>query len=131
LSKVGLFCVADADDICGGVVGKVDGGGGGAARFCTRLKTECRYGKQGSDQGSEVLHQDPSSTYCTIAPFASMLCLQVPTEDNNSHLENRLQTMDVWVTYFNLINAHKVMNLAGRLATRKTMAVTGLHKSAN
>jgi hypothetical protein len=41
LSKVGLFCVGDADDICGCVVGKVDGGGGGAARFCRRLKKEC------------------------------------------------------------------------------------------
>jgi hypothetical protein len=57
-----------------------------------------------------------------------MLCLQVPTEDDDSHLEDRLQTMDVWVTYLNAINAHEAMNLAGRLAARKPMAVTGLHE---
>jgi hypothetical protein len=43
LSKVGLFCVRDVDAICGGIVGKVDGDSGGAARFCTRLRGECRY----------------------------------------------------------------------------------------
>jgi hypothetical protein len=35
LSKVGFFCVGEVDEICGGIVGKVDGNRGGAARFCT------------------------------------------------------------------------------------------------
>jgi hypothetical protein len=131
LSKVGLFCVGDADDICGGVVGKIDGEGGGAARFCTRPKKECRYV---THRENKALIEDqtyyiktPRAHTARLHPSLSMLCLQVPSEDDDSHLEDRLQTMDVWVTYLNAINAHEAMNLAGLQAARKPMAVTGLH----
>jgi hypothetical protein len=132
LLKVGLFCVSDADDICGGVVGKMDSGGGGAARFCTRSKEECRYV---THRENKALIEDqtyyiktPRAHTARLHPLLSMLCLQVPTEDNDSHLEDKLQTMDVWVTYINAINAHEAMNSASRLAARKTMAVTGLNE---
>jgi hypothetical protein len=118
LLEVGLFCVSDADDICGGVVGKMDGGGGGAARFCTRSKEECHYD---THRENKALIEDqtyyiktPHAHTARLHPSLSMLCLEVPTEDGDSHLEDKLQTMDVWVTYINAINAHEAMNLAGR-----------------
>jgi hypothetical protein len=57
-----------------------------------------------------------------------MMCLQVPSGDNDTQLENCLQTMDVWVSFLNVINAHEAMNLAGREATKKPMAVTGMEE---
>jgi hypothetical protein len=107
-----------------------DGVGGGAAWFCTRSKEECRYV---THRENKALIEDqtyyiktPRAHTARLHPSLSMLCLQVPAEDNDTHLEERLQTMDVWVTYLNAINAHEAMDLAGRLAARKSMAVTGL-----
>jgi hypothetical protein len=136
LSKVGLFCVRDVDEVCGGIVGKVDGNGGGAVRFCTRSVDECRYI---THRENKALIEDqtyyintPRAHTARLHPSLSMMCLQVPTEDDDNDLENRLQPMDVWVTYINAINAHEALNLAGSLAakegTRQTFAVTGLEE---
>jgi hypothetical protein len=40
-AKVVEACQKYVDDICGGVVGKVDGESGGAAHFCTCLRSDC------------------------------------------------------------------------------------------
>jgi hypothetical protein len=136
LLKVGLFCVGDVDEICGGLVGKGDGNGGGAIRFCTRLRGECRYAIH---RESKAMIEDqtyyiktPRAHTARLHPSLSMMCLQLPTEDNNAGLEHRLQTMDVWVTYLNAINAHKAMNLAGQMAAKETakrsFAVTGMEE---
>jgi hypothetical protein len=56
----------------------------------------------------------------------------VPSEFDNTELEERLQTMTVWVTYLNVVNAHEEMNLAGWAATmeaaRKPFVVTGMEE---
>jgi hypothetical protein len=136
LSKVGLFCVADVDDICGGLVGKGDGNGGGAIRFCTRPQDECHYvthreSKAMIEDQTYYIKTPPAHT-AHLHPSLSMMCLQLPTKDNNAGLEHRLQTMDVWVTYLNTINAHEALNLAGQMATKETakrpFAVTGMGK---
>jgi hypothetical protein len=136
LSKVGLFFVRDVDEICGGIVGKVDGNGGGAVRFCTRSVDECRYS---THRENKALIEDqtyyintPRAHTARLHPSLSMMCLQVPTEDDDNDLENRLQPMDVWVTYINAINVHEALNLAGSLAakegTRQTFVVTGMEE---
>jgi hypothetical protein len=74
----------------------------------------------------------PQAHTARLHPSLSMMCLQLPTEDNNAGLEHRLQTMDVWVTYLNAINAHEAMNLAGQMAAKETakrpFAVTGMEE---
>jgi hypothetical protein len=107
LSKVGLFCVCDARDVCGGVVGKVDGESGGAVRFCTRPRDECQYithrdNKAMIDDQTYYI-KTPRAHTARLHPSLSMLCCQVPAEDNDADLEHRLQPMDVWVTYLNAI----------------------------
>jgi hypothetical protein len=63
LSKVGLFYVCNVDDICGGVVGKVNGESGGAACFCTCLHGDCRYV---THRENKALIED--QTYCINTP---------------------------------------------------------------
>jgi hypothetical protein len=132
LLKVGLFCVGDLDNICGGVVEKVNSGGGGAAQFCTRSEKECCYVTHWENKAliedQTYYIKTPQAHTARLHPLLSMLCLQVPTEDNDSNLEDRMQTMDVWAMYLNAINAHEAMNLAGQLAACKTMAVMRLDK---
>jgi hypothetical protein len=61
-----------------------------------------------------------------------MLSLHVPSEFDDTELEERLQTMDVWVTYLNAVNAQEEMNLARWAAAvealRRPIAVTGMEE---
>jgi hypothetical protein len=133
LLKVELFCVCDVDDICGGIVFKVDGESRGAVHFCTRLRGDCQYVTTHQENKAFIEDQTyyintPRAYMARWHPSLSMMCLQVPLEDNDTQLENCLQTMDVWVTYLNAINTHEAMNLAGRESAKKPMAVTGMEE---
>jgi hypothetical protein len=132
LSKVGLLCVRDVDDICRGVVGKLDGDGGGAAQFCTRPFGECRYGTHRENKAmiedQTYYIKTPRVFTARLNPSLSMMCMHVPTEDDDTRLEDRLQPMDVWVTYINAINAHESLNRASQTAAKDAYAKTGLEE---
>jgi hypothetical protein len=126
LSKVGLFCVWEESDICCGVVGKVDGEGGGAPRFCTKNRDACRYSTHRDNKANVSCYtyyiQCPRANTARLHPSLSMVCMEVPNEDDFPELETWLQPMDVWVTYINAINEHEAMNKAGAATARKVRA---------
>jgi hypothetical protein len=106
LSKVGLFCVQEESDICCGVVGKVNGEGRGALRFCTKSGDACRYSTHRDNKANVSCYtyyiQCPRANKSRLHPSLSMICMEVPAEDNFLELEletRLLQPMDVWVTY--------------------------------
>jgi hypothetical protein len=124
LSKVGLFCVREGSEVCCGVVGKADGEGGGAPRFCTKSRAACRYNTHQDNKANVSCYtyyiQCPRANTARLHPSLSMVCMEVPDEDDDPELGSRLQPMDVWVTYIDAINEHEAMNEAGAATARKT-----------
>jgi hypothetical protein len=132
LSKVGLFCVPEESEVCCGVVGKADGEGRGAPQFCTKSRTACRYNTHRDNKANVSCYtyyiHCPRANTARLHPSLSMVCMEVPDEDDDPELGSRLQPMDVWVTYINAINEHEAMNEAGAATARKTRAVTGMEE---
>jgi hypothetical protein len=96
----------------------------GLPRFCTKNWDACRYSTHQDNKANVSCYryyiQCPRANTAQLHPLLSMICIEVPGEDDFPELETRLQPMDVWGTYINAINEHMAMNKAG--------AVTGMEE---
>jgi hypothetical protein len=97
-----------------------------AIRFCTKLQDKCRYGTHQDNKAAVLYIQCPRANTARLHPSLSLICLEVPDEDDFEALETGLQPINVWVTYINAINEHDALNNAGAAAAKRARVVTRL-----